>query len=513
MKLITTPIYYSNGVPHVGHSYSSFLADILARYFRSRWEKVLFSTWVDENSQKLVLAAEKVWQTTESYLEKMAWEHRKVWDWIDISYDDFIRTTQPRHKLVVQKILQKTFENWDIYQWEYNGLYCVGCEAFKKEDELIEKDWKKVCPDHLTECEKISEKNYFFSLKNYEKKLLDFYETNPDFVQPASKFNEVKAFVKAGLEDFSISRSSSKIWIPLPFDETQVAYVWYDALINYITVCWSDPETAIQNFDKSDVLHIVWKDIIRFHAIYWPAMLMAVWINLPKNIFCTWFFTNEWQKISKSLWNVIDPVELLETIDRDALVMYLFYDIKIWNDWDFSTSRLLEQYNSVLIWGWGNMVSRVLKLAQKNNITQWKKFSVSTGSQYFEQIKTDSNLSKVIENWDIDILDEYFQKADFQNFFKDWYELVQNWNKFVNDTKPWEKIKNWEKEWVEILEFLIWLIKQLATVSSPMLINWYQKFLNMTGSKELKWNLEDLKVDEFEVDLKPENMYEKKALE
>ena len=510
MKLITTPIYYSNWIPHVGHSYSSFLADILARYYRN-FDKVLFSTWVDENSQKLVLAAEKAWVSTESYLEKMASEHQKVWDWINISYDDFVRTTEVRHHQVVREILQKTFNAWDIYQWEYNGLYCIGCEAFKKEDELIEKDWKKLCPDHLTEPEKISEKNYFFKLSKYEKQLLEFYEKNPDFVQPASKFNEVKAFVKSGLEDFSISRASNKIWIKLPFDESQVTYVWYDALINYITVCWENPEQAIQNFDKADVTHIVWKDIIRFHAIYWPAMLMAAWINEPKNIFCTWYFTNEGQKISKSLGNVIDPVELLQTIDRDGLVMYLFYDIKIWNDWDFSVSRLQEQYNSVLIWGYWNMVSRVFKLAQKNNISSAKKSAGHSNDQfYFDQIKTNSNLSKVIENWDLKLLYQYFSKADFQSFFKDWYELVQNWNKFVNDTKPWEKIKNWDESWIEILQFLIWLIKQLATVSSPMLINWYQKFLNMVDSKDLKWSLEDLKIENFEVDLKPENMYERK---
>ena len=214
------------------------------------------------------------------------------------------------------EIFKIAFDNWDIYEWEYEWMYCIWCEAFKKDDDLIERDWKKVCPDHLKEPDKIKEKNYFFKLSKYENDLIEFYEKNPNFVIPSDRFNEVKAFVKRWLEDFSVSRETNKFGVKLPFDEEQVTYVWYDALFNYITVCqWGN-----ENFWPAD-LHVVGKDIIRFHAIYWPAMLMSAWYELPKQILTTWFFTVDWHKISKSLWNVIDPVEFSEKYSKEIFEM------------------------------------------------------------------------------------------------------------------------------------------------------------------------------------------------
>ncbi|EKE26523.1 MAG: methionyl-tRNA synthetase alpha subunit, partial [uncultured bacterium (gcode 4)] len=236
---ITTPIYYANSVPHIGHAYSSLIADVIARYKRDNWFDVKFSTWVDENWQKMVNAAKEKWISIMEFLDDIATKQKAVWDWIDISYTDFIRTTELRHHEFVSKVLQKTYEAWDIYKWEYEWLYCVWCEAFKKETDLTP-DW--LCPDHLKKPEHIKEKNYFFKLSKYQKQLEDFYLNNPDFTIPNNRFKEMQSFLKEWLEDFSISRETNKFWIPLPFDPSQVTYVWYDALLNYLTVCqnWAE---------------------------------------------------------------------------------------------------------------------------------------------------------------------------------------------------------------------------------------------------------------------------------
>lgn len=231
---VTTPIYYSNGVPHIGHAYSSLLADTIARYQQSRGQSIKFSTGVDENSQKVVESAESLGMTTMDYADMMAAQHRAVWDGLGIEYTDFIRTTESRHRDFVQSVLQKSFESGDIYEGAYHGLYCVGCEAFKKESDLI----NDKCPDHPNKpLQHLEEKNYFFRLSKYQDRLLEFYESHPDFITPRSRYAEVIEFVRGGLEDFSVSRETNKFGIPLPFDPEQVTYVWYDALFNYLTVC------------------------------------------------------------------------------------------------------------------------------------------------------------------------------------------------------------------------------------------------------------------------------------
>lgn len=257
------------------------------------------------------------------YLDTYAQKHKDTWDTLKISYTDFIRTTSQKHKDFVQKILQQTYENGDIYQGEYQGFYCVGCEAFKKESDLIDKDGVLVCPDHLKAPEIIKEKNRFFRLSKYQDKLLKFYEENPDFVQPSFRFNEMIAFVKGGLEDFSISRETNKFGIPLPFDPTQVTYVRYDALLNYLTVCQGGDEEFWPG------VHVLGKDIARFHVVFRPAMLMSVGYPMPKKEILTGFFTVDGQKMSKSLGNGVKPIELMEKYGRDAAVFYLFYDLVI----------------------------------------------------------------------------------------------------------------------------------------------------------------------------------------
>ena len=333
--LITTPIYYPNGYPHIGHAYSSFIADFYARYKRLLGYEVKFSTGNDENSQKIVQQAEAEGREVMEYLDAMGKKREEVRQHLQISYTDFIRTTQENHKKLVQEMLQKSYDKWDIYEGEYKGYYCIGCEGFKTEKDLIEKDGEMVCPDHLKKPDLITEKNRFFRLKNYQKKIEDFYQKQTEFIIPEYRFNEMKSFVKSGLEDFSVSRETNKFWIPLPFDPKQVSYVRYDALFNYVTVS----RDAGFRSDDTQIVHILGKDIARFHSIFRPAMLMSVDYRLPNTEFVTWYFTVDGQKMSKSLGNVIDPVKVVDDYDRDAVIFNLIYDVPIGADGDFSEER------------------------------------------------------------------------------------------------------------------------------------------------------------------------------
>ena len=464
---IATPIYYSNWIPHIWHSYSSIIADCIARYFKINWRKIKFSTWVDENSQKAVIVAEEQGMDIMSYLDMMALKHKKVWDGLRIEYTDFIRTTEPRHYEFVRSVLQKSFDNGDIYEWEYEWMYCVWCEAFKKDDDLIYFDtknnkilpfvWKgiqerggiiKVCPDHLKEPDKIKEKNYFFKLSKYEDKLKKFYEDNPEFVIPWDRFNEVKAFVNRGLEDFSVSRETNKFGVKLPFDEEQVTYVWYDALFNYLTVC-QDWDEGFWPVD----LHVVGKDIIKFHAFYWPAMLWSAWYEPPKQILTTWFFTIDWHKISKSLWNVIDPVKFSEKYSKDLLTLYLLSSFHIWQDWNFDQKLAILTYNAKLANNLGNLVNRVivlsLKLTDKSWVLYWKNKNFSCDDvvkNYFDFIEKEMKTYNLKE-----VLDKSF-------FYLD--EL----NKYTDKKEPWKLIKENEDETREVLYIIsewlrqVWLI-------------------------------------------------------
>lgn len=467
---ITTPIYYTNGIPHIGHSYSSIIADCIARYQKITGKKVKFSTWVDENSQKAVLKAEEQGMKIMDYLDMMASKHKAVWDWLGIQYTDFIRTTEDRHHKFVREVLQKSYDNWDIYEWVYEWMYCVGCEAFKKDEDLVylnkttnktfpvSKDIKlteniiKVCPDHLTEPQKLKEKNYFFKLSKYQKYIEELYKNNPEFVIPNDRFNEVKAFLERWLEDFSISRETNKFWIKLPFDESQVSYVWYDALFNYITVCktpdnwWND-----MDFWPAD-LHVVWKEIIRFHAIFWPAMLKSAWYELPTQILTTGFLTVNWQKISKSLGNAIDPVEFSQKYSKDLLTLYLLSSFNIGQDGDFSELQAILTYNAKLANNLGNLVNRVVVLSLKLQNEAWKLY------WQVDEFLTEDSLFSIDQDlvgfmkWKPSILDylEKFQnsinKYDLKSSLDITFSFLDKLNKFADIKQPWQMIKDDDKQ-------------------------------------------------------------------
>ncbi len=528
---VTTPIYYTNGIPHIGHAYASIIADSIARYQKINWKKVKFSTWVDENSQKAVLKAKENKMNIEDYLDMMATKHKAVWDGLGIEYTDFIRTTEKRHHKLVREVLKISKKNWDIYEWEYEGMYCVGCEAFKKDEDLVflNKTTKetfpisdkvkhseniiKVCPDHLKEPDKIKEKNYFFKLSKYQNFLERFYEENLDFIMPWDRFNEVKAFVKRWLEDFSISRETNKFGIKLPFDESQVTYVWYDALFNYVTVC--------QNWDEDfwpANLHIVWKDIIRFHGIYWPAMLKSAWYELPKNILTTWFFTVDWQKISKSLWNVIDPVEFAQKYSKDLLTLYLLSSFNIWQDWDFDQKQAILTYNAKLANNLGNLVNRVVVLSLKLEENPWiLKWDVD------ELISSNQSIFKSFElKWrpSIKELVEDFPKLMIKYNLKESIDLnflfLDKINKYTDTNEPWKLLKTNQEKAKEVLYTIAEGLRQVWLNLYVFFPEKMAEMFKKLGLKDYKqrlenWELEALRKEKtiFEIKEKGSNLFER----
>lgn len=488
---ITTPIYYWNGLPHVGHYYSSLIANTFYLYDRISWKDTRFTTWIDENSQKAILKAGEAGMDIMDYLDDMAEKHQDVWDHFDFGHTDFIRTTESRHHDVVQKVLQKCFDRWDIYQWEYEGKYCIGCEAFKKDDDLIEQNWALICPDHLTVPDQIKEKNYFFKLSKYQTWMQEFYAANPEFVVPSFRYNEVKAFVDRGLEDFSISRETNTFGITLPFDDSQVTYVWFDALFNYYTSLVSSRggDKANTDFiDESDFwlssqdgdtkkLHVVWKDIIRFHAIFWPAMLASyfdAWEErdgvlhyhpddrkiLPDTVLTGWFFTVDGQKMSKSLWNVIEPVEYSNDYSPELLSLYMLSAFPIGNDWDYDRQQAILTYNAKLANNLWNLVNRIVVLSLKLEHHLWEgieEFTHLSWADYqseMNQLFPDS-APAILEAYSyFEAIEQCMQSYDLKWALDNIFILLDGLNKFADSEAPWTLLKTDPKK-AEIILYII----------------------------------------------------------
>ncbi|RJQ29040.1 methionine--tRNA ligase [Candidatus Parcubacteria bacterium] len=411
---ITTPIYYVNDRPHVGHAYTTIAADVLARYHRLRGDEVAFLTGTDENSQKTVDAASRSKEEIRAYTDRLADLWRVTWKELGITNTDFIRTTEDRHRKVVSEIWKRILEKGDIYKGKYDGLYCNGHEAFIKESELI----GGLCPDHQTRPERIVEENYFFKLSKYQKLLLDFYGSNPHFVTPEARFNEVRSFVRSGLEDISVSRPGKGWGIPVPDDPTHAIYVWFDALINYVSAvgikAWND--------HPADV-HTIGKDIVRFHAIIWPAMLISAGLALPKQVATNGFFTIDGVKISKSLGNAIDPIDLKQKYGVDALRYFLLREIPYGGDGDFSEEKLKERYNGDLANGLGNFTARVLTLGEKLSGADLK--------------TVDREIEAKISEAKRDVQDK-LSEFKFHEALASVWDLIATGDAYVNKKKPWE---------------------------------------------------------------------------
>jgi methionyl-tRNA synthetase len=357
---VTTPIYYPNDVPHLGHAYTTVATDFVARYHRLRGEKVFFLTGTDEHGKKVPQAARDQGMDPQAFVDQMEPQWREVWKRLDISNNDYIRTTEPRHERAVKQLLQAVYDNGrdDIYLGTYEGLYCVSCEAYYTEDELID----GMCPIHGTPVEAMSEENYFFRLSAYQDRLLEHYEAHPEAIEPEARRNEVLSLIRGGLRDFSISRTSFAWGVPLPWDEKHVCYVWFDALTNYITAAgYADDPQRFERTWPADI-HFIGKDILRFHAIYWPAMLMAGGVEPPRQVWAHGFITVGGEKMSKTKLTGIHPFRLIDHFGVDAYRYYFLREIQFGQDGSFSWESMVERYNADLANGLGNLASRVLAM-------------------------------------------------------------------------------------------------------------------------------------------------------
>ena len=356
---VTTPIYYVNDVPHIGHAYTTVAADVLARWRRLHGDDVFFLTGTDEHGLKVQRSAEERGISPLEWATTTAARFRSAWDDLDISYDDFIRTTEPRHHAAVQEFLQRVYDNGDIELDTYEGQYCVPCEAYYTDDELVDGN----CPIHGRPVDHVVEQNYFFRLSRYEQRLLDFYAEHPDAVQPESRRNEVLGFIRQGLRDFSMSRTSISWGVPLPWDPSHVAYVWFDALINYCTgVGFGADAERFARFWPADY-HLVGKDILRFHAVYWPAMLMAAGLEPPEVVFAHGWLLVGGEKMSKTRANQIAPSDLVADFGVDGFRYHFMADQRFGPDGDFSYEAMVARYNSDLANNYGNLANRVLNMA------------------------------------------------------------------------------------------------------------------------------------------------------
>jgi len=363
---VTTPIYYVNDVPHLGTAYTTIVADALRRYQRLRGRDARMLTGTDEHGLKLEREAVAKNLTPQQFVDQMSARFREAWPKLLVEQDDFIRTTEPRHERLVQWVWERVAKTGDIYLGEHEGWYCVGCEEFKTEKELLPGN---VCPLHQRPTERLKEPTYFFKLKDYEQKLLDFYDANPRFIEPESRKNEVISFVKSGLRDLSVSRTSFSWGVPVPGDTKHVMYVWFDALANYWTALGGEGSPNARYWEPSgEVLHLVGKDILRFHTVYWPAFLMSAGLPLPTKVFAHGFLTVDGQKMSKSLRNAVDPIRLAETEEiggPDGLRYQLLRYVAFGQDGDFDHRAMIERYNADLGKNLGNLLSRTLGLCAK----------------------------------------------------------------------------------------------------------------------------------------------------
>lgn len=465
---ITTAIEYINGTPHVGHAYEKIGADIIARAMRMRGFKVIFQMGTDEHSTNVARKAAELGMDPNEFCDNMVEKFISVWKKLNLSYDVFIRTTSQRHIDTVAKFLQKIYDNDDIYLGQYNGFYCNSCERFYQEKDFDPGDKEHKCPVHGISCEWLEEENYFFKLSKYRDPLLDHIKENPDFILPQIRRNEIVNVLEAGLEDISISRSGLKWGVPLPWDENAVTYVWFDALINYISaIGFSDDRETYNRFWPAH-LQIIGKDITRFHCIYWPAMLMSAGIELPNTIFGHGFVHFGGEKMSKTTGTAVDPLEVIDRYGADALRYYLAREIQWGQDGDFTWERFVERYNADLANNLGNMVNRSLTMIKR--YADGPLQPPNSPRQYRDKV------------FDTKLLEDYLEGLEcwrLHDMAKSIISMVDGINLYIDRTQPWNLAKDPAKkeELDRVLYGLAESIRWIAICAYPII----------PGSAEKMW--------------------------
>ena len=478
---ITTPLYYVNAAPHIGHSYTTTAADVLSRFYRRELgeKNVWFLTGTDEHGQKIQKAADAKGMTPQAFSDETVGHFKNLWKDLNISYNYFIRTTDKAHVEFVQKVLQIVFEKGDIYQDEYEGLYCTPCEAFWTKKQSPD----NLCPDCKRPVELIKEKNYFFKLSKYQDWLVDYIKNHPDFIKPEFRRNEVLSFLNLNkLDDLCISRPKERLsWgIPLPFSPDHVTYVWFDALINYISAIGEfDAEGKYKsNWWPAD-MQLIGKDILRQHAVYWPIMLKALDIEPPKTIFAHGWWMIDQAKMSKSLGNVVNPIEMVAKYGIDTYRYFLLRDVPFGLDGNFSEEAIIKRFNGDLANDLGNLVYRTLTMIEK-----YYQGKIPEGEAKNEKAKLIREKIKILHE---EVAIRLTVNYDFSAALEKIWELIGMANKYVEETKPWNLAKeNKTEELKSFIRLLVDVIRKVAEELTPFMPDTAKAINEQFGDKEIK---------------------------
>lgn len=474
---ITTPIYFPNGKLHIGHAYSTVAGDAMARYKRLRGFDVMYLTGTDEHGQKIQEAAEKADLTPQEYVDGMIADIKKLWKKLDISNDDFIRTTETRHKVIVQQIFEQLLQQGDIYLDEYEGWYCTPCESFFTEIQLE----NGMCPDCGRSVEKVKEESYFFKMSKYADRLVEYYESHPEFIQPESRKNEMlNNFIKPGLEDLAVSRTTFDWGIKVPSDPKHVIYVWIDALTNYITALGygTDDESKFNKYWPADV-HLMSKEIVRFHTIYWPIMLMALDLPLPKKVFAHGWFLMKDGKMSKSKGNVIYPDAIVDAYGLDALRYYLLREVPFGSDGVFTPEGFIERTNFDLANDLGNLLNRTIAMINRYFDGEIPEFTSN-------EVEFDEDLEKTMKE-SVEKVEKAMDKMEFSVALSAIWELISRTNKYIDETAPWVLAKDEAKKarLANVMAHLAESLRFTGIMIRPFLTEAPDKIFKQLGIKDL----------------------------